>query len=297
MDTSAINSNGPQHTREEGVLVLALRWTPLLLLLAVVAVGYYSFSTRRALEERLANVERASGDRVAEAATLRGDTDALRQRLDALDSRFSETSQQLKATEASTKNLGRADARLARGVATNAEGITAMKEETAGQVAMVDKKVGAVSTQVQGIATRVESTRADVTANRLALTQKATELSGQIGKNAAALAELRRRGEQDIFEFDIQKSGGNDVARVGDVRIQVTKADERRARYNVVLYVDDRRVEKKDLLMNEPLQFLVGKDRLRYELVVTDVDHDRIRGYVSAPKEQTRAVALAVTEP
>jgi hypothetical protein len=297
MDTSAMNSNGQQHARDEGVLALALRWTPLLLLLAVVAIGYYSSSTRRALEERLANVERASGDRVAEATTLRSDTDALRQRLDTLDSRFSETSQQLKATEATATNLRRADERLARGVATNAEGITAMKEGTAGQVAIVDKKVGTVSAQVQEIATRVDSTRADVTANRLALTQKATELSGQIGKNAAALAELRRKGEQDVFEFDIQKSGGNDVARVGDVRIQVTKADERRARYNVVLYVDDRRVEKKDLLMNEPLQFLVGKDRLRYELVVTDVDHDRIRGYVSAPKERAQAVALAVTEP
>jgi hypothetical protein len=32
--------------------------------------------------------------------------------------------------------------------------------------------------------------------------------------------------------------------------------------------------------------FLVGRDRLRYELVVNKVDKDRIRGYISTPKDR-----------
>ena len=34
------------------------------------------------------------------------------------------------------------------------------------------------------------------------------------------------------------------------------------------------------------VQFLVGRDRLRYEFVVNYVDKDRIRGYVSTPKDK-----------
>src|SRR5207247_8968137 len=41
----------------------------------------------------------------------------------------------------------------------------------------------------------------------------------------------------------------------------------------------------------EPVTFLVGPDRLRYELVVNYVDKDRIRGYLSTPKDKTLAAA------
>ena len=36
--------------------------------------------------------------------------------------------------------------------------------------------------------------------------------------------------------------------------------------------------------IGEPVQFLVGPERQRYELVVTDVDRDRIRGYLSVAR-------------
>ena len=52
------------------------------------------------------------------------------------------------------------------------------------------------------------------------------------------------------------------------------------------MLVNDAALEKKNQPVNEPIQFLVGKDRLRYELVVYSVDKDRIRGYVSAPKDK-----------
>ena len=35
-----------------------------------------------------------------------------------------------------------------------------------------------------------------------------------------------------------------------------------------------------------PVTFLVGRDRLRYEIVVNYVDKDRIRGYLSTPKDK-----------
>ena len=50
--------------------------------------------------------------------------------------------------------------------------------------------------------------------------------------------------------------------------------------------VDDATLEKKGQLANEPVTLLVGRDRLRYELVVYSIDKDRIRGYLSTPKDK-----------
>jgi hypothetical protein len=61
----------------------------------------------------------------------------------------------------------------------------------------------------------------------------------------------------------------------------------------VIIQVDDSKLEKKDRNANEPVQFLVGRDKLRYELVVNFVDRDRIRGYLSTPKDR----ALAAERP
>ena len=43
-------------------------------------------------------------------------------------------------------------------------------------------------------------------------------------------------------------------------------------------------VEKKDRTVSEPLQFVTGRDRNLYELVVMSVDKDKVTGYLSTPK-------------
>lgn len=53
-----------------------------------------------------------------------------------------------------------------------------------------------------------------------------------------------------------------------------------------VINADDTAIQKKDRTANEPVTFVVGRERLRYELVVNYVDKDRIRGYVSSPKDK-----------
>ena len=57
----------------------------------------------------------------------------------------------------------------------------------------------------------------------------------------------------------------------------------------MLIQVDDSRLEKKDRTANEPVQFLVGRDKLRYEVVVNYVDKDRVRGYLSTPKDKVLA--------
>jgi hypothetical protein len=75
---------------------------------------------------------------------------------------------------------------------------------------------------------------------------------------------------------------------VGDVLIQLKKADPKNNRYTIELSADDKKVEKKDRTVNEPLQFVIAsRTRQPYEIVVNDVKKDQIAGYLSVPKVQT----------
>lgn len=292
-----IEQAGVEEERSRGgVFFFFQQWAPILLLFLLLGVSYYAYSTRNMLEERIAAVERASSERVTnEVKALNSEASTLASSLETLDGRVGTTVQELNSTSKMAANLKSTQDRLAKTVAANSAGVTAVRDETVAQIAAVNTNVGTVSSDIKNLATRVDSTGTDIAAGRRELTDTAARLSSQIAKNADDVATLRRKGEQDVFEFDIQKSGGNDVARVEDVRIQLTKADVRNGKYNVILVMNDRRIEKKDLLVNEPVQFVVGKERLRYELVVTAVDHDRIRGYVSVPKEGLPMTARSVS--
>jgi len=118
------------------------------------------------------------------------------------------------------------------------------------------------------------------------LTDVTNVLSERIAKNSGELAELRKKGDRDYFEFDIRKNSKQPLHRVADLQLALLKTDPKKHRYNVAIQVDDNRLEKKDRTTNEPVQFLVGREQLRYEVVVNSVEKDRIRGYVSAPKDK-----------
>ena len=104
--------------------------------------------------------------------------------------------------------------------------------------------------------------------------------------------QLRKLGERDYFEFDIRKNSKQPFNRVADIQLSLLKADPKKHKYNVAIQVDDHRLEKKDRTANEPVQFLVGRDQLRYEVVVNSVDKDRIRGYLSAPKDKVMSAEI-----
>jgi hypothetical protein len=45
------------------------------------------------------------------------------------------------------------------------------------------------------------------------------------------------------------------------------------------------------LLVNEPVQFLVGRSRVRYEVVINWVEKDRAGGYLAVPKDKALSSA------
>lgn len=151
-------------------------------------------------------------------------------------------------------------------------------------------KITEVSTEVGNVKTEVASTRSELDktiSNLKAVTGDLGLQSGLIATNSKEISALRQLGERNYFEFSLAKQ--KQPQRIGDIGVVLKKADTKRNRYTIELIADDRKVEKKDKTVNEPVQFLVQKARQPYELVVNEVKKDQIVGYLSTPKvQQTR---------
>ena len=145
-------------------------------------------------------------------------------------------------------------------------------------------KFAGVSGDIQGVRTDLSSTRNDLNATRDDLANSKRDLGTLIARNSTELAELRRRGERDYVEFDLRRT--KDFQHVGDILVQLKKTDVKRQKFDVVINTDDKNILKKERTANEPVTFLVGHDRVRYEFVVYSVDKDRVRGYISTPKDK-----------
>ena len=196
----------------------------------------------------------------------------------------------------------KAKEQLASELATKASAsdVAAVRQEATTKVAEVqqtvqnaDAKIGSVSGEVKTVAANLDATRRDLADSRREITDVRSSLSAQIARNSGELADLRKKGERDFFEFDVTKPKKGEMTRVADIQLLLRKTDPKKAKYDVLIQVDDSKLEKKDRTANEPVQFLVGRDKLRYEIVVNFVDKDRIRGYLSTPKDK----ALAAERP
>lgn len=167
-----------------------------------------------------------------------------------------------------------------------------VKQEMQSQISKVEEtttsKIGAVSSDVSSVKTEVASNKSelDKTIAQLRSTQGDLGVqSGLIATNGKELAALKALNDRNYFEFNMGKT--KSPQRVGDILIQLKKADAKRNRFTVEITADDKRTEKKDKSVNEPVQFYTSKARQPYEVVVNDVKKDHISGYLATPKVQT----------
>jgi len=267
----------------------------------VLALGYGLSSINGTLTDRIAKVESANEETQAENEktlevrasendkTIKG----LLADLDQVKKRVGMTAVELNHTQKQAQTLKQQQELSSKEFATqlaskaSSSDVDVFRQEATNQIAEVqrdsDAKYGTVSGEVTGIKRDLLATRDDLGRQ---LTDVTNVLSERIAKNSGELAELRKKGDRDYFEFDIRKNSKQPLHRVADLQLALLKTDPKKHRYNVAIQVDDNRLEKKDRTTNEPVQFLVGREQLRYEVVVNSVEKDRIRGYVSAPKDK-----------
>lgn len=165
------------------------------------------------------------------------------------------------------------------------QGISQVKAATDEQ----SSKIANVSTDVTNVKSEVATTRTELQQTISDLRRATGDMgvmSGLIATNSGELKALKEMGERNYFEFRIRKN--DKVQRVGDVLLSVKRTDTKRNRFSLELTADDRRIEKKDKTLNEPIQFYVSPNKARtpYEIVVYGIEKDTIVGYLATPKMQ-----------
>lgn len=161
--------------------------------------------------------------------------------------------------------------------------ITEVRQETA----TAQEKIGQVGAEVGTVKTEVANTKSELDKTIADLKRVTGDLgvtSGLVATNGKEIAALRALGERNIYEFNLTKT--KQPVKIGDISVQLKKTDQKKNKYTIEVWADDKKVEKKDKNVNEPVQFYTSKARQPYEIVVNEVKKDIIVGYLSTPKVQ-----------
>jgi DNA anti-recombination protein RmuC len=227
------------------------------------------------LSTQQAELAEARQDNLKLAADLR-ETDArLRVTADELGKSLGLTQKQLDA---------RAQEIIRREQADNARLQTA-QQQTAQQVSAVSSDLSSVKTDVGGVHTDLSKAQTDVATALSQLESVRGDLSSTnsiIARNHDELVALEHKGDRNYYEFTLTKGQKKPV---GTVSLELKKTDQKRSKFTLNIYADDKTYEKKDRNVNEPLQFYSGKDPALFEIVINTISNkNQISGYLSSPK-------------
>ena len=158
-------------------------------------------------------------------------------------------------------------------------------DELRQQHSATDTKVSELGGDVNGVKGEVATAKSDIESHGSELKRVNGDMgvmSGLIATNAKELAALRELGERSYVEFDLKRK--SEPQNVGGIQLSLSKADARRNRYTMNVVAGDKRFEKRDRTVNEPVQLYVAGNRQPVEIVVNEVKKDEVVGYVSVPK-------------
>jgi cell division protein FtsB len=257
------------------------RWIAALfgvLFVALAVIGYSGYSAQSRLQGDVAKAQEQNKILAAQ--------------LDQANARLADLKGNIEVTQ---QKVGITQAELAK-ARSRAESIrkdqVASDEKLASQLNQVqqesNEKIGAVASEVGGAKKDIESTKTDLEATKSKLERATGDMgvmSGLIAHNRDDLEELKRRGDRNYYEFKLSKN--KTPQRIGPVQVALTKTDQKKSKYTMTVFVDDRSIEKKDKTAGEPVQFYVkGSSRMApYEFVVFDVGKNEINGYLATPKD------------
>jgi predicted nucleic acid-binding Zn-ribbon protein len=216
----------------------------------------------------------------------------LTRRLDSADERYAQLRGQFQVT---SEKLGLTQQELARAHALAADvqkqqqaAVTQLNAAIAQKASAedVNKLQADSNAKITGLNTDLAGTKQDLANTKSEFTNALTgtkgELKGDIARTHDELVALAHKTDRDYFEFTLARKKAQQ--KVGTVTLELEKTDPKRNVFSVFLYADDKKIERKDKGMNEPVYFYVQGASSALEMVVNKLGKDTIAGYVSAPK-------------
>jgi len=283
-----MNETSPSHVpAKSGIQIPVLFGLVIALIVSNVALFVWLDNLKRETaeikESLLTEVAKVRETHTLSSASSRQRLDELRAELDAARQQAASVAGQakkdaLKHADEIARQLQEEQRRQQAQVATQLTEVKEAATEANTKIADVASDVGNVRSEVASTKSELEKTIADLKSVRGDLGVQ----SGLIATNSKELAALRSLGDRNYFEFDLKKTKNHQ--KVGNIMVKINKTDVKKNKYTIELIADDKKVEKKDKNVNEPVQFYVSGARQPYELVVNEVRKDEIVGYLATPK-------------
>lgn len=241
------------------------------------------------------NVSGKVSSQQASLADLQQENKKLAAELRETDARLQVATDELgKSLGLTQKQMDTRAQELIRREQADAERLETAQKQTAQQVTAVASDVTTVKTDVGGVRTDLTKTQGDLASTISQLASVRGDLSNTnsvIARNHDELVTLEHKGDRNYYEFTLSKGQRKPV---GTVSLELKKTDQKKSRFTLNVYADDKTYEKKDRNVNEPLQFYSGKDPGLYEIVVNNVSgKNQISGYLSTPKNTPAPAATA----
>jgi hypothetical protein len=243
--------------------------TLVLFLGLAIAIGgnIYESMGRDNLTRDLARVQVSREQQMAKVNdTTKGALSQAQQRLDALEGQVEDST---------NTNLRQVRSELKKTNNQLADGVEQKSRQLMSQLSDLSidtsEKLGRVSSDIENTGADVKRVEGDL-----------NTVSGLVATNAKELSALKELGERDYFEFALGKT--KVPQKIGDLRLVLKKTDPKHNRYTVEVLADDKKVEKKDRTINEPVQLYLSGSSQAYEIVVNQVKKNEVVGYVAAPK-------------
>jgi len=162
---------------------------------------------------------------------------------------------------------------------------TSVHTELAAKASTDDVKT--VDTKVVGVKTDLDATREDLKMAR-------SEMGTLIARNHDEIDQLRRLGERDYVEFTIV--GKNKPTKVGNVTVELKGVNEKHNQFSIAMTVEDKRFEKKNRALNEPIFFYSSGTHIPEEVVINKAGKNTVSGYVSIPKANSQVSSMAASK-
>jgi chromosome segregation ATPase len=263
----------------------------------VLAAGGYSIYLGTQTQDLRRQFAAAQQDTATLRAKLSDTSTQLQGALDSVRQDLSQAEQDAntglaKAQSAATRHADIVASQLAKKTAEEAEQLSAELNKVKDSTADAAGKIDGITTDVGAVKTDVGVVKTDLASNKSAIEDTRSDLqrvrgdlgitSGLVATNGKQIQELRDLGDRNIYQFTLAKDGK--MQKVGDIELLLRKADAGHNRFNLDIMADDRRVEKKDRTVNEPVQFYTSAAKQPYELVVNQVGKNQITGYLATPK-------------
>jgi uncharacterized protein (DUF2141 family) len=264
---------------------------PAIIVLGIIAIGGLAFGYNAS--SKLDSTQQSVASQLkTEESSVQQDVSSLKDRLAQDEKANADLQGDLKVVTDKLKitqgQLKKARTEAAKLNSDTTEKLTALDSSVHSELA-----TKATSDDVKQVDTKVVGVRTDLDSTRDELKMARSEMGTLIARNHDEIDQLRRLGERDYVEFTI--AGKNKPQKVGNVTVELKGVNEKKNQYTVAMTVEDKRFDKKNRALNEPIFFYTSGTKIPEEIVINKVSKDTISGYVSVPKANTTAQTTSST--